>query len=85
LRGSFQGRRGGRKGYRLFDSHSHRHPGRWVRKQGHDSPVVKKWRVAKSSIQLASSPTDRRKILLIEGDPLTLLADLSRWLERQDP
>ncbi|MDA1311137.1 MAG: DUF167 family protein [Proteobacteria bacterium] len=47
--------------------------------------LAKQWRIAKSSIQLTSGQTDRRKILLVEGDPATLLADLTRWLERQDP
>ena len=47
--------------------------------------LSKEWRVAKSSIQLTGGQTDPRKVLLFEGDPATLLADLSRWLERQDP
>jgi len=47
--------------------------------------LSKEWQVAKSSIQLTSGQANRRKVLLIEGNPTTLLADLSRWIERQGP
>jgi uncharacterized protein YggU (UPF0235/DUF167 family) len=47
--------------------------------------LSKEWQVAKSSIQLTNGQANRRKILLIEGNPAALLVDLSRWIERQDP
>jgi uncharacterized protein YggU (UPF0235/DUF167 family) len=45
--------------------------------------LSKEWRIAKSSIQLVSGQTDRRKALLVEGDAVALMGKLTDWLDRQ--
>lgn len=45
--------------------------------------LSKEWRIAKSSIQLVSGQTDRRKTLLVEGDTVALTGKLTDWLDRR--
>ena len=41
--------------------------------------LAKEWKVAKSDIQVVAGATDRRKVLLVAGDPADLMARLRRW------
>jgi uncharacterized protein len=43
--------------------------------------LSKEWRVAKSSIRLVSGQTDRRKVLLVEGDAAEVSRKLTGWLK----
>ena len=44
--------------------------------------LSKAWKVPKSSIEVVSGATDRRKVLAIAGDPDTLAATITDWMER---
>lgn len=46
--------------------------------------LAKEWRVPKTSISVASGATDRRKTLLLAGDPATLETRLRFWLEQHN-
>ena len=42
--------------------------------------LAKEWRAPKQSLALLSGASDRRKVVLIEGDAAALLGRLERWL-----
>jgi uncharacterized protein (TIGR00251 family) len=42
--------------------------------------LAKEWRVPKGSLSLLSGAADRRKTLLLSGDPAALQARLEAWL-----
>ncbi len=42
--------------------------------------LAKAWRVPKSAISIVAGAADRRKILLVEGDPVFLLERMTRAL-----
>ena len=42
--------------------------------------LSKEWRIAKSSIQLITGQTNRRKILLASGDPVEISRKLAGWI-----
>jgi uncharacterized protein (TIGR00251 family) len=43
--------------------------------------LAKEWHLAKTSLTIASGAKDRRKTLLIEGDPCALETKLADWLK----
>jgi len=46
--------------------------------------LAKEWRVAKSAFEITAGATDRRKVLMIEGEPGPLMDRLAAWTARQD-
>lgn len=44
--------------------------------------LAKQWKVAKSAIDIVQGATDRRKVLLITGDPAELGRRLDEWMAR---
>jgi uncharacterized protein len=47
--------------------------------------LAKSWKLPKSSIDIRSGATQRRKILLIAGDGTALAAQLKHWLTQHEP
>lgn len=45
--------------------------------------LSKEWRVPKSSIDIVQGATDRRKVLLISGDPDELGSRLNEWMAKR--
>lgn len=43
----------------------------------------KSWRLPKSAIEIVGGATDRRKTLLLRGDPASLVASISHFLARE--
>lgn len=43
----------------------------------------KSWRLPKSAIEIVGGATDRRKTLLLRGDPASLVASISQFLARE--
>jgi uncharacterized protein (TIGR00251 family) len=43
--------------------------------------LAKSWRVPKTSIRVLTGPAERRKTLLVVGDPDRLLGQLAAWLK----
>ncbi len=46
--------------------------------------LAKAWRLPAGSITIAAGATQRRKVLVIEGDPERLLSRLSDWMKDLD-
>ncbi len=46
--------------------------------------LAKEWRLPKSTIEIASGATDRRKTLAVRGDATALSLQLGQWLEGID-
>ena len=46
--------------------------------------LAKEWRLAKSAFEITSGATDRRKVLMIEGEPGALMDRLAAWTARHD-
>ncbi|HLO79002.1 MAG TPA: DUF167 family protein [Magnetospirillum sp.] len=44
--------------------------------------LSKEWRVPKSTIDIVQGATDRRKVLLITGEPQELQARLDQWMAK---
>lgn len=44
--------------------------------------LSKEWKVAKTTVMIVSGHTDRRKTLLLDGDPATLSPRLEQWISR---
>jgi uncharacterized protein YggU (UPF0235/DUF167 family) len=47
--------------------------------------LAKAWRVPKSAIRVVAGASDRRKTLLVEGDPARLLERMTRMLTPEVP
>lgn len=45
--------------------------------------LSKEWRIPKSSIGIVQGATDRRKVLLITGDPTELGCQLEEWMAKR--
>ena len=45
--------------------------------------LAKEWGFAKSAIELISGETDRRKVIDLKGEPESLCATLTAWLEKR--
>ncbi len=46
--------------------------------------LAKEWRLPKSAFAIAAGATERRKVLLIEGEPADIMARLAAWSARRD-
>lgn len=44
--------------------------------------LSKEWRQPKSSMDIVQGATDRRKVLLVSGEPQDILARLEQWMEK---
>lgn len=45
--------------------------------------LSKEWRQPKSTMEIVQGATDRRKVLLITGEPGDILARLEQWMAKQ--